>query len=295
LSSLRHDQAEGLRRLLDRSGLRVVAVAAASGRAMRSETVVNLAAALAELGSEVLILDESPPAQGIAAALGLPARFDLEDVIRGERDWDDVIVRGPCGIRVLPFSRAARTPGALSARQRQEFLQHCRFDLPVDTLLVNTGPQASAAMLWPDQAARKIMVLSGAGPAAVTEAYARIKRQSAEYGQREFHVVVGNVASEEQARTVFQNMAQVARGYLKVSLAYMGHVPRDGRIDTAARLRRPVVTAFPDSAASSAYRQVAQAIHGWPLAAHGRCGFDEFMQRLTEPGLPCELAASTRH
>ena len=52
------DQAEGLRRLLARSGSRVLAVTGGSTSVGCTTTVVNLAAALAEQGKDVLVIDE---------------------------------------------------------------------------------------------------------------------------------------------------------------------------------------------------------------------------------------------
>ena len=49
---MRPDQAEGLRRLLDRSGLRVVSINAGAGGSGTTAAMVNLAGALAERGSE---------------------------------------------------------------------------------------------------------------------------------------------------------------------------------------------------------------------------------------------------
>jgi flagellar biosynthesis protein FlhG len=173
LAKIRPDQAEGLRRLLDRSGLRIVSISAGGGGA--SSAIVNLAGALAELGSDVLILDEHPAAHGVTAALGLKARFDLEDVIRRERNLDEVIVRGPAGIRILPFARGGRTLAQLPAPEQQRLVERCgRLGFPVDTLLVDAAPGNASALVWPDTAAQEVFVLAGGGGAAITAAYALI-------------------------------------------------------------------------------------------------------------------------
>ncbi|MBI5909851.1 MAG: MinD/ParA family protein [Betaproteobacteria bacterium] len=279
MARTRPDQAEGLRRLLDRSGLRVVSISAsASGKA---GAIVNLAGALAERGSDVLILDEHPAAHSVAAALGLKARFDLEDVIRSGRDLDEVIVRGPAGIRILPLARGARSLAQLPAPEQRRLVERCaRLGFPVDTLLVDAAPGSTSALLWPGTAAQEVIVIAGGNAAAITAAYALIKRLANEFARREFHVLVDNVASEREARTIFGNMAGVARRYLHVSLAFMGHVPPDAELQHAVRLRLPVVAAFPGAAAAGSFRCLAQAIAGWPRAEEDGCGFDDFMRRL---------------
>ena len=274
------DQAEGLRRLLDRSGLRVISVSCGGGNS-KTGAVINLAGALAEVGADVLILDESPAAHGVTAALGLAPRFDLEDVIRRGCDLDEVIVRGPAGIMVLPLARGARSLAQLSARDQQCLVERCgRLSFPVDTLLVDAAPGGASALLWPGTAAEEVVVLGGGDAAAITAAYALIKRLSNEYARREFHVLVSNVASEAEARTIFGNMAGVARRYLQVSLDYMGHIPPDDKLQHAARLRLPVVAAFPAAAAAGRFRRIAQAIAAWPRAEEDGSGFDDFMRRL---------------
>ena len=279
MPSRRHDQAEGLRQILDRCALRVVSVSASGSG--RSGAIVNLAGALAELGRDVLILDESSAGQGIAASLGLKAHFDLEDVIRRERDLDDVIVRGPAGIMVLPLARGARSLAQLPVPEQQWLVQHCgRLGLPVDTLLVDTAQGSASTLLWPGTAAQEVIVLAGGSASAITAAYALVKKLSGEVGRREFHVMVSDVASEREARAIFGNMARVARHYLHVSLDFMGHVPPDEKLQHAARLHLPVVAAFPGTAAAAGFRRLAQVITGWPRAEGDGSGFDDFMRRL---------------
>jgi flagellar biosynthesis protein FlhG len=289
---MRPDQAEGLRRLLDRNRLRVVTVSSGAGAGCKTGAIINLAGALAELGSDVLILDENPAAQGVTAALGLKARFDLEDVIRRERDLDEVIVRGPAGIRILPLARGARSLSQLPAPEQQWLVERCaRLGSPVDTLLVDAAPGSASALAWPGAAAQEVIVLSGGSAAAVTAAYALIKRLSNEFGRREFHVLVSNVASESEARSIFANIARVARRYLQVALDFMGHVPPDDKLQQAARLRLPVVAAFPGAAAAASFRSLAQAITGWPQAEEDGSGFDDFMSRLIHSNRPRTAAA----
>jgi len=284
LPKMRRDQAEGLRQLLDPDALRVVAISAGNGSS-KTVAIVNLAGALAELGRDVLILDENPAAQGVTAALGINARFDLDDVIRRERDLDEVIVRGPAGLLILPLARGARSLWQLPAPEQQRLVERCgRLGHPVDTLLVDSAPGSARTPLWPGTAAQEVIVLAGGSAAAITAAYALIKRLSNEFARREFHILVSDMASESEARTIFGNMASVARRHLQVSLDFMGHIPPDSKLRDAARLRLPVVAAFPDAAAADSYRRMARAIIDWPRAEEDGSGFDDFMRRLIHSG-----------
>ena len=79
------DQAAGLRRLLGGGQLQVVTFTAGREGLGRSLAVANIAAVLARLGKEVLVLDENSGNDNVAAAFGLAGRFDLLHVLNGER------------------------------------------------------------------------------------------------------------------------------------------------------------------------------------------------------------------
>ncbi len=287
MPSLRHDQAEGLRRLLDRSGMRVVSVNAGTVGSIRNWAIVNLAGALAEAGSDVLILDANPAAHSVTTTLGLCARFDLEDVLRRERELDDVILRGPGGIHVLPFTRGAQALARLPLPQQQWLVQRCaRVGLLFDTLVLDAAAGGADTLPRSGIASREIIVLAGGGAQAVTEAYATVKRLYGEFARREFHILVSHVASEVEARSIFGHLARVARRYLRVSLDFLGHVPIDDKLKHATHLRLPVVAAFPDTPAAIGFRCLAQAISDWPRAAEEGHGFDHVMRQLLSSGQP---------
>ena len=283
----RGDQASGLRRLLDQGGLRVLSVSAGEGASKRNWAMINLAGALAQGGSEVLILDAGPPEQGVAAALGLRVRFDLEDAIRRRRELHEVILRGPGGISVLPLSRGVRSLAQLAAPDRQWLLQCCDgAGQSFDTLLADAAYASFAAP------AAELIVLDGAGASAVTQAYAHVKRLCLGFARRDFQVLVSNVEGEAQARAVFGNIARVARRHLRVSLDFLGHVPSDDRLRQAARLGIPVVAAFPDAASAVSLRRLAYSITGWPRTQQDSEGLDGFLRGLIDAGRPLTPAAA---
>jgi len=263
--------------------LRIVRLSSGASGGGKTRAVLNLAAALAELGRDVLILDENPALRGVTAELGLKARFDLDDVIQRKRDLDEVLVRGPAGILILPIARGASSLTQLPLCDQQWLIDRCsRLSSPVDTLLVDAAEGSASALLWPGIAAQEVIVLAGGSAQAITAGYGLIKRLNAEFGRREFRLLVSEVSGETEARQIFGNMAGVARRYLQVSLDFLGHVPADQQLKQAARLRLPVVAAFPTAPAAGGFRKLAVAITAWPRSPEDGSGLDEFMRRLID-------------
>ena len=111
------DQADGLRRLLGKGGLRVLRLNSARRGMGKTGVAVNLAAALAGKGREVLIVDENGTSGNVGDSLGQGARCDLLQVMRGECGLDQAI-RRVAGVSVLSAARGLVELAQLSHETR---------------------------------------------------------------------------------------------------------------------------------------------------------------------------------
>ena len=120
IASFNADQAEGLRRLLARTSAKVVTVVGARTGIGSTSVVVNLATAWANAGKDVLILDEHLSQNNVANTWALKPRYDLLNVIRGDKSLRDVILRTREGIQILPVARAMQAIPLLSENERDK-------------------------------------------------------------------------------------------------------------------------------------------------------------------------------
>lgn len=255
-TNFQHDQAEGLRRMLAGPKPRVVTLLSVLPEAERSPTLINLAASLACVGSDTLLLDARLLADGVTGRLGDLPRATLIDVARGERSLQQAVRRLPQGFRLAalacPGNRAAQL-ATYACGLEQAFGQLAQQSdiVLADAVLGDDGALPLAAL-----ACGEIVVQVSAEAASITAGYALIKRLNAAFGRRPFGVLVSG-ASEREAQLVFRNMAQAANRYLALPLHALGSVPADEHITRAARLGRAVVDAFPLAGASIAFRRLA--------------------------------------
>jgi len=281
VADFRVDQAAGLRRLLGGAQLQVVTFVAGCEGVGRSIAVANIGAALARLGKEVLIIDEHASRDDIASYFGLAARYDLLNVVERELLLSQVVLQPMTGLRVLPAAKAVKKLGRLSLPQQQTLLDAMSgLERPVDVILVDacmSHPHGFSPFGLASQEA--VVVLSG-NSASITEAYSLIKKVSQAFSRRHFRILVNKVRSQPDARSIYENIAQVAAQRGVAQLDYAGAVPLDESLRQAAQLCRPVLLQAPDSASAQAFREIASDLLYWQRGESEAGGVEHFMQQL---------------
>ena len=259
MDKLVSDQAEGLRRLLAPSGSRVIAVTAGSLGAGCTATVTNVAAALAQQGKDVLVIDESVSGRSVSALVGRArAASNFAAVMRGELPLEVAAPRHALGFSVLAASRGERE--GFSAAQFGLVLHGTADIVLIDAQLDQQGYLSALAMQ-----AHDVMIVRRMAAQAITDAYACIKRLHYAHAIAQFRVLVNHVQSVEDAHTAFANLAGVAGRYLTVALEDAGCITADARMARAEELSRCVVDAFPSTPAARDFRHLAAELQYWPM------------------------------
>ncbi|RDU98356.1 MinD/ParA family ATP-binding protein [Trinickia dinghuensis] len=253
------DQAEGLRRLLAKSGSRVVAVTGGPMGVGCTSTIVNLAAGLAALGKDVLVIDERLGVNSVSAMLGgLRGAGLLRAVLDGEIALEQACARHELGFSVLAASR--ENCAGYSAAQLGVLLAG-----PADVVLVDARLDRQGALSSLAAQAHDVLIVTRVAASAITEAYACMKRLHFEHAIAQFRVLVNHVSSHADAQTAFDNLAEVAARYLTVSIEDAGCVAADPLMERSLELGRCVVDAFPSAPSARDFRHVAAEMLYWPM------------------------------
>lgn len=265
-SNIRVDQAEGLRRLLVRNHTQVVTVVAGKPGVGRTSTTINLAAALARSGKEVLVLDENHAPNNFLDHLGLYARYDLLDVVQ-EKCKPREAVLNTKEFSVLSTARAMYSLAQLKQAEQQR-LENALTEVSsgVDVMLVDAAMLVGQAEVSSSLASGvSLLVVVDATTSGITDSYALIKRLALENARFQFEIVLNKVADEQAAMMVFGNMAKVARLNLAARLEYLGYIPYDDKLKRATQLGRSVVEAFPTATSAKSYLELSKKLLRLPM------------------------------
>lgn len=258
MNKLVADQADGLRRLLAPTQTRVVAVVGMGQGAGGTTAAMNLGAALAGQGRNVLLLDEHRRAEGTACEVwDIDPLGSLADVASQRLTLDGAEVKTACGVHVLT-ARADAANGAAGGAIDPRKLWYDGVVI-VDAAFGGDGRLSALA-----QCADDLLLVLQPHPASVTSAYAGIKGLQRAHGLKQMRFLVNGVADVVAVRQIMSNLAHAAGRYLALSLQPAGWVRFDPLVADAWRLKQTVVEAFPASHAAVDFRRIAGEMDRWP-------------------------------
>jgi len=283
MSEMRVDQAAGLRRMAQPRPVRVIAITSGKGGVGKTNVSVNLSVALSDTGKRVMLLDADLGLANVDVLLGLRPESNLSHVIDGKRTLEEVIVKGPSGIMVVPAASGVKRLAELSSIENAGLIRaFSELNHDIDTLIIDTAAGINESVTSFSRAAQEVVVVVCDEPASITDAYALIKVLSMDFGLHRFRVLANQVQSAQEGRDLFSKISRVTDRYLDVTLEFMGVVPHDDYLRKAVRKQRPVVQAYPRSRSSLAFKNLALKTDRWPVpgAAGGHLEF--FVERLIQ-------------
>lgn len=241
----------------------LLAVTSGKGGVGKTNITVNVSLAMARLGYRVGVLDADFGLGNVDVMLGLTPQHHIGHVLAGERTIDEIVVRGPLGIEVVPASSGLQAMTAMSAAQRRrldETLDGLRSRL--DFLIMDTAAGISDNVVETVRMAERVVLVTSLEPSAVVDAYATAKVLTQMSPRTEIGVVVNAVRDGDEAALAFKQLEVAATRFLGRSLRYYGYVAEDRAVRDAVLLQRAVVDHLPQAAASRCFRILASRLAG---------------------------------
>lgn len=245
----------------------ITAVTSGKGGVGKTVMTANLAAALAQRGERVLVLDADLGLANLDVVLNLYPKITLHDVFTGKAELVDAILTAPGGFSVLLAGSGLVEYSRLTPEMREQLLEVIRQVAPrYDQILLDTGAGISDVVLYAVSLADDVMVVATPEPTSLTDAYATIKVLCAQQQRSHIKLIVNQVSRLGEGRAIRAQLQQVVDRFVTngtgtpPKLEFMGEVPSDPSVREAVQRRQLLLQAFPGSPAGVAVTGIAEKL-----------------------------------
>jgi flagellar biosynthesis protein FlhG len=260
----------------DRRSARVISIACGKSGVGKTTIAANLSLALSQARCRSMLVDCDPGPTDATRTMGFDPRESIDDVIGGRLTIDQIVIDGPDTLFVVPAGRPDRSGRIdLAARLKlaDAFRPHRR---SLDYVIVDTPGSADADTLDMVASADLPVVVLSPREQGFMDAYGTVKLLARDHGVDQIAIVGNMVDDEDQGRELFRRFRNVSQKFLgNTRLTWLGGVPRDERVLTAAARRRLVVDQYPNARAARAIGELAGTIDRLSITAGagGDCFF----------------------
>lgn len=262
------------------TGTRVISVSSGKGGVGKTNSVVNLAVAFSKMGKKVLLLDADLGLGNLDVLLGIASRYNLGHLLRGEKTIEEVLVKGPADIMILPASSGVQELTSLNPEERLALAAHLEnMGLEFDIMIIDTGAGISNNVLFFNMAAQEIVVIVTPEPTSITDAYALMKVLLQKHGERTFKLVVNQAKTRKEAFEVYKKISLAAERFLNISIDYLGCVLHDDNVPKSVIRQKAVMELFPETRASLCYQEIANTINERPVRKGIKGGLQFFWRQ----------------
>lgn len=254
------DQANNLRNMLKRNeapnnerttldlSSRVITVTSGKGGVGKTNFSLNLAIQFAKMNNRVVIIDADFGLANIEVLFGIMPDYLLVDVLRGEKDIEDVLTNGPLGIKFISGGSGLRELSNITERQMIYFINKFSYlDAIADIIIIDTGAGISHSVVNFIKASDETIVVTTPEPTSITDAYALIKTVKGEAVKMpDFKLVVNRVEDDAEGAEIYEKINRASSKFLGVSIENLGYIPYDNYLVKAVKKQTPVTLCYPD-------------------------------------------------
>ncbi len=241
----------------------VICIASGKGGTGKTMIATNLSVLLAREGLNVVLLDADFGLANAHLLMGVDPTDDISSVISGDKNFSDIMVEGPEGVKLIPGGSGLSELTSLGDDKFRQLINELSdletlADIIVVDLPAGISPQAMALMA----AAHETIMVITPEVTSLVDAYATIKTLSRMNDKVVVHIVVNRAPDKSRAIVGFQKLYSVVNKHLNgsVALKFLGWIPQNWYVLNSVASRKPIVLRHPQCFATSCLEQMGEKL-----------------------------------
>lgn len=261
-----------------------LAITSGKGGVGKSNTTINLAITLAQQGAKVCIFDADSSLANINILIGLSAKYNIEHLLSGVKSLDDIMLKGPANVSIIPASSGIASLDNLDEEQKSRLVNALKtLEQRFDYLLIDTAAGIDKNVTRFLKSANAILLIISTEPTSLTDAFALLRVLKRSHYTQTTHVLVNMAINYSSGMEVFKRFEGAVRKYLHLKLSYSGYITDDIAVKDAIRQQCPVVLYRPDSLATRCFINLQKVLVNQLPANKRSDKFSSFWKDLLSP------------
>lgn len=285
------DQAQKLRELvMERksqeekpSSCQIITVTSGKGGVGKTNLAANLAISFATMGKRVLVLDADLGLSNLNIILGIvPApKYNIYHLIAGEKSIADVMVNGPCGIKLISGALGITKLTNLSHKNKQNLINSfTELDGLIDIIIIDTSAGLSAPVLLFILAADQVVLITTPEPTAIIDAYGIMKAVAFKSIDVDIKLVINRITNITEGKKSADRMVEIVSQFLGMHIETIGYIFEDSCVSKSVMTQLPFFLAYPKSKATECIYHIRNRLANIPEPGEYEGGVPKFFKRL---------------
>lgn len=260
---------------------RTISITSGKGGVGKTTLVANMAYALAAKGKRVLIFDGDLGMANIDIMFGTKSEFSIMDVLRGEKDINEVITELAPRISLIPGGSGVVELNRLNAFERRSLVDAVSsLNYQYDYLLIDTAPGIADNVLYLNSAAQVSAVVITPDPSSLADSYALIKVLNKEYKETKFSIICNQVRDEAEGLSLFNRFNDVVNRFLFIGLDYWGGIAQDQLFRRSTQNQRLILRHEPNSEAARNLLRISNKLESSVKNQDDKSGLQFFWEQV---------------